>query len=353
MINYLQIAHFLDTDTFGFMMIFILVKLSRFVKPKEQDILNQDLDRQLRNYSNKVKVKNDPWGNRYRILVSISDDGSLTKEIINMILSNPGVNNLIIFQQKLFETRFDTLSQLVKILIEYIRSKNDNNIINMNFHSLGRVPFHKKAILDRLKKKGIKNDPKSDFKLYLEVKQCQEKMEDDREIRLRIGEKIIRSTDQPLSKVSTPKLVLYSPHTVQEVADFFRLALTFKTQIILTNENNRVEEIIQEVEKTYFKGITKISFEIMDSLESLMIKKSNSKFFGFSLWGNSLIADLNYKIQGKQSSSEEILFLFGNEETGLPLWVRDKIPIFHIGQKASEPLRASQAAAYAFGILRV
>jgi len=335
------------------MMVFVLVKLSRFVTPEEQDILIQDLNRQLKNYSNKVRIKNDPWGSRHRILITIVDSVSLTKEMINAILSNPGVNNITVFQQKLFERRIDTLSQLITILIEFIRNNTDKKTINIDFHALGRVPFHKKAILDRLKKKRIRNDLKSDFKLYIEVKQSQEIREGNREIHIRIGEKTTRQTDKPLSQIPTPKLVLYSPYTVQEVADFFRLALTFKTQIILTNENNKVEEIIQEVEETYFKGITKISFEITDSLESLMKKKSSSKYFGFSLWGNSPIADLNKHFRSKKRSSEEVLFLFGNEETGLPLWVRNKIPIFHIGQKASEPLRASQAAAYAFGMIKI
>ena len=89
------------------------------------------------------------------------------------------------------------------------------------------------------------------------------------------------------------------------------------------------------------------------TIESLINKRSSSKFYGFSLWGDSPIADLNKKIQSSVQSSTEILFLFGNEETGLPLWIREKIPIFHIGQKASEPLRASQAAAYAFGMMRI
>ena len=335
------------------MMIFVLVKLSRFVTPKEQDILVQDLNRQFKDYSNKVKVRNDPWGSRYRILISNINNVVLTEGIIDKILLNPGVNNVTIFQKIFFETRIDTLSQLMKILIEYIRTKTDDNAININFHALGRVPFHKKAILDRLRKKGLKNDQKADFKLYLEVRQSQDIMKDDGGIQVRIGEKIMRTSDQPLSQIPTPILVLYSPHTVQEVADFFRLALTFNTQVILTDENNKVESIIQEVEKTYFKGISKISFEITDSLESLLKKKSDSKVFGFSLWGNSPIADLNRKILDKKRSPGDILFLFGNEETGLPLWVRDKIPIFHIGQKASEPLRASQAAAYAFGMIRI
>jgi len=343
----------LNKDIFGFKMIFVLVKLSRFVTPKEQEVLLKDLNYKLRDYSNKVRVKNDPWGSRYRILISIVDNISFTREIIDTIMLNPGVNNLIEFQQKTFETRIDSLSQLMRILIEYIKSKTDENTVNINFHALGRVPFHKKAILDRLKKKGIKNDQQADFKLYLEVKQGQEALDNKGGIQLRIGKKFIRQSNHHLSQFPTPILVLYSPYTVQEVSDFFRLALTFKTQIILTNENNKVEDIIQEVEKTYFKGITKVSFEITDSLESLMKKMSTSKFFGFSLWGNSPIADLNNKYLAKKRSPEDFLFLFGNEETGLPLWVRDKIPIFHIGQKASEPLRASQAAAYAFGIMRI
>ncbi len=335
------------------MMIFLLVKLSRFVTPKEQEILIRDLDPQLRNYSKKVIVKDDPWGTRYRILISIADKSTLTKRLINTILSNPGVNNLIIFQQNLFEIRTETLSQLMNTTLKYIKSKTDSSTINISFHALGRVPFHKKALLDRLKKKKIINDPKADFKLYIEVRQLQGKLGDEKGIQLRIGEKIVGQTSQSSSQILIPKLVLFSPHTIQEVADFFRLALTFNTQIIITNENNKAEEIIQNVEKTYFKGINKISFEITSSLDSLMDKKSDSKFYGFSLWGKTPITNLITEIRRETNDHEDILFLFGNEETGLPLWIREKIDIFHIGKKASEPLRASQAAAYAFGMMRI
>jgi tRNA(Leu) C34 or U34 (ribose-2'-O)-methylase TrmL len=338
---------------YGFKMIFVLVKLSRFVTPKEQEILIRDMDLKLRNYSKKVNVKEDPWGTRYRILISISENIALTKGLINTILSNPGVNNLIVFQHDLFDTRSDTLSQLMKTILKYIRSKTHSNTINVNFHALGRVPFHKKAILDRLKKKDIINDPKADFKLYIEVRQVQGKHLDDKGVQLRIGEKIIRQTKQPSSHIQTPKLVLFSPYTIQEVADFFRLALTFNTQGIITDENSKAEEIIQDVEKTYFKGIDKINFEIESSLDSLIDKKSECKFYGFSLWGKSPIAELKAEIKRNTNSHEGILFLFGNEETGLPLWIREKINIFHIGKKASEPLRASQAAAYVFGMMRI
>jgi tRNA(Leu) C34 or U34 (ribose-2'-O)-methylase TrmL len=338
---------------YGFIMIFVLVKLSRFVTPKEQEILIQEMGLMLRNYSKKVKVKDDPWGTRYRILISISENIVLTKGLINTILSNPGVNNLIVFQQNLFDTRSDTLSQLMKTTLEFISSKTHSNTINVNFHALGRVPFHKKAILDRLKKKDIINDPKADFKLYIEVRQVQGKHLGEKGVLIRIGEKIVRQTKQPSSHIQTPKLVLFSPYTIQEVADFFRLALTFNTQVLITDENNKAEEIIQDVEKTYFKGIDKINFKIESSLDSLMDKKSKCKFYGFSLWGKSPITELNAEIKRNTPLYKETLFLFGNEETGLPLWVRDKIIIFHIGKKVSEPLRASQAAAYAFGMMRI
>ena len=118
----------LNKDTFGFMMIFVLVKLSRFVTPKEQDILVQDLNHQFRDYSNKVIIRNDPWGSRYRILISNVNSVSLTEGIIDTILLIPGVNNVTLFQKQFFETRIDTLSQLIKILIEYIRSKTDHNV---------------------------------------------------------------------------------------------------------------------------------------------------------------------------------------------------------------------------------
>ena len=82
--------------------------------------------------------------------------------------------------------------------------------------------------------------------------------------------------------------------------------------------------------------------------------KSKNQTFGFSLWGTSPITELITKIKGIKTqipSKNMINFIFGNEETGLPLKIRDQISIYRIGTQASEPLRASQAAAYALGTL--
>jgi tRNA(Leu) C34 or U34 (ribose-2'-O)-methylase TrmL len=150
-----------------------------------------------------------------------------------------------------------------------------------------------------------------------------------------------------------PNLVLYSPFTTQEVADFFRLGLAFDVLIVLTNENGKAQDLINRVQKTFFKGLAKISFKIVPSLEQLTTENSDS-FFGFSLWGTKSISELPliiHSLRYQDSEKLSIYFLFGNEEKGLPLFVRYKIPIFHIGRQASEPLRAAQAAAYVLGTL--
>ena len=94
----------------------------------------------------------------------------------------------------------------------------------------------------------------------MEVKQGQFTKNDEKILKIRLGEKFQNKEvfkHEIIRKF--PNLVLYSPYTVQEVADFFRLALTFTTTAYLTNENEYVPKIVNQVQKTYFKGISKIS----------------------------------------------------------------------------------------------
>ncbi len=186
------------------------------------------------------------------------------------------------------------------------------------------------------------------------MKTSSEREKDSRTFILRLGERLENLKSHYVSILEKkPILVLYSPFTVQEISDFFRLSLTFKTQVILTNENNEAEKLIEKTKKSLFKGIDKIKFSIIESLSELMKQRKNGIFIGFSLWGASSIIDLPKELSLRSKITKQIFLVFGNEEQGLPMFIRDLIPMFHIGTHASEPLRASQAAAFAFGILKV
>ncbi|MHA1976889.1 MAG: TrmH family RNA methyltransferase [Candidatus Hodarchaeales archaeon] len=333
-------------------MIFLLVKLARFVTHKEQETIGRDLAHTLRRLSIHVRIVDDTWGSRNRLLIHLRETTKLSSDIRDIILQNPGVNSLVVFLEEYFEFETVSLSQLLTYLKEYASNKTENNDININYQAFGRVPFHRKAILDRLKRKGIIHNSNARYQLYLEVKQGNQTKDNKIPIIVRLGEKI--SPISPTKTITTPPtLILYSPYTIQEIADFFRLALTFNTPVLLTDENNLVKKVVEQVESTYFKGISKVTFEIVASLNSLLQENEENSFYGFSLWGSHPISELPEMTASHGENTEKIFFVFGNEENGLPLEVRKLIPMFHIGDKASEPLRASQAAAYALGILNI
>ncbi len=334
------------------LMIFILVKLARFVTPKEQELIANDLLKTLRGHSIPVTIINDSWGSRRRLLIQLKDKSRYSPNIQKLILQTPGVNSLILFSQSDFEFETTSLTDLLAHLEDYIVNKIRSNTVFITYQAFGRIPFHKKAILDRLKRKHIFHTGDAKHNLYIEVKRDKQTKEKQPVIKVRLGEKI-GSTPIRNKKITSPTLILYSPFTIQEVADFFRLALTFKARVIFTNENKMVEKIIEQVEETYFKGLSKVEHQIIPNLDSIMENKERSLFYGFSLWGSDPITSLREKIESSGKKREEIFFIFGNEEKGIPLNVRKMILTFYIGVKASEPLRASQAAAYALGILNI
>ncbi|MHA1993686.1 MAG: TrmH family RNA methyltransferase [Candidatus Hodarchaeales archaeon] len=333
-------------------MIYLLVKLARFVTHKEQESIARDLTHSLSKYSKSVNIVSDTWGSRNRLLIHLPNETKLSSEIRKNILRNPGVNNLVIFYQNNFEFETNSLTQLITYLEEFIGKATDNNTVTAYYQAFGRVPFHRKAILDRLKKKGIIQSSNSNFHLYLEVKKSSQTKDGKMPIKARLGEKLI-PISSPKRTNLPPTLILYSPYTIQEVADFFRLALTFKTKILLTDENNIVTKVVEQVENTFFKGITKIEYEIVPSLNKILQEHENDTFYGFSLWGSLPINELPGMIKSGGAKMKNLFFVFGNEEKGLPLEVRKEIQMVRIGDKASEPLRASQAAAYTLGMLNI
>jgi len=332
-------------------MTFLLVKLARFVSPSEQKALAKDIEALLKPLTTSLRITNDVWKPKNRLFIEVNSIMKNLDHLIQVLLRNPGVSTVVHFSSNLFNWESKSLNDFISKISYFIETNSSDNTFNLDFHTMGNVPFHKKAVLDRLKKKEFIYQRKSPFHLYLELRARRKNLQ------ARIGRKY--SLDlKPTNLAVIPHLVLYSPFTAQEIADFFRLGIVFNTSIIFTNENNLVQDLISKVQKSYFKGISKVKFEIFPTISELFSKKPHDHFFGFSLWGNKLIEDLPISIidtlhndEFSKIQSSNYYFIFGNENTGLPLSIRYQIPFFRIGSRSSEPLRASQAAAYALGTL--
>ncbi len=319
-----------------------LVKLARFISVREQESVKEILYTSIQSLSADNEVSNDIWGAKNRILLKMKDP--LSSDFLNSLLLHQAVASVVVFEEKYFGWESPSLPVLIDQIIEYVTEQNHSIGLSLEFRSIGRIPIHKQAIIDRLKRKKIQISEQNDFVLYIELKKGEK-----RHIFARIGRKFAKNLGQEKTP-QMPTLVLFSPFSIQETADFFRLGLAFNTKLIFTNENHRVQNLIKQVQRTYFKGISKVNYEIIDTLESLVTNYIHS-CYGFSLWGQKSSQELikQYKKTTQKNPDLEQFFIFGNEETGLPLNIREKIPIFRIGTHSSEPLRASQAAAFAFG----
>lgn len=336
-------------------MYFYLIKLARFISKNEQITLAEDLKQLLTPHVTFLEISHDKWGAKNRLIMEIEPITIKITDLNQKLRENPGISSIILFTPQLFNWEFSSFPALINQLADFLNTHNAKKSYVLDFRAIGRLPFHRKAIIDRLKRKKLLSQGESEFHLYLEIKPRKKKnLETDPTFQARIGTKfvnefLVNGTPQTFD----PKLVLFSPFTTQEVADFFRLGLAFNISIILTNENGKAQDLINRVQKTFFKGVTKVSFKIVPSLENLIIQNP-ALSYGFSLWGTKSVSEFPSMIQSlhcQESKTPITYFIFGNEENGLPLFIRYKIPIFRIGRQASEPLRASQAAAYILGTL--
>ncbi|NHJ02428.1 MAG: hypothetical protein EAX86_09860 [Candidatus Heimdallarchaeota archaeon] len=323
----------------------LLVKLARFITPKEQEKVREIFNKNLIKYSIENKVLTDNWRAKNRFLIKL--EKPQTSKLLERVLSHPAVISVISFENGLFDWESSSFSALIKEIVRYLRMNNSTERCALDFRRIGKIPIHRKAVIDRLQRNKIQVLEDNDFILYIEIRQGE-----NSKIYVRLGRKHPKMIqDEKLGKV--PILVLFSPFTLQEIADFFRLGLVFNTTILFSDENHRVKNLVDQVEKTYFKGISKVNYRIIPSIED-HIEKELENCFGFSLWGNKTTEELekDYFLRKKAlKTNQNLYFIFGNEETGLPLSIREKIPIFRIGNKSSEPLRASQAAAFALGTI--
>ncbi|MFW9853775.1 MAG: TrmH family RNA methyltransferase [Candidatus Thorarchaeota archaeon] len=338
---------------------YLLVKLARFITPQEQVEISNEIETSSNQFITVAQVRNDKWAPKNRLIVKLrvktTDNLSFNLEkYVQTLLKKPGLVSAVIITTDMYNWESKSFSMLISALTEYI-STNEPLDFNLEFVSIGKVPFHRKAIIDRLKKRNLRYLEDSNFVLYLEAFNTKTAKKTNTPVILcRIGKKISPVVSpKAVYYNSLPQLVLYSPFTAQEVADFFRLGLAFSIPVFITNENNQANDLIKKVSKRYYKGLDKIEYHITPSL-SEFLEEYEETCFGFSLWGNNHVTELPKFIERTKSSSsgrKDISLIFGNEETGLPLYVRKKIPMFRIGVRTSEPLRASHAAAYVLGVL--
>ncbi len=337
------------------MVFLFLIKLARFINASEQKTLAEDIEQSLNPWITSLQISDDKWAAKYRLVMEVEPKNENFEALTKKLLDNPGISSIINFPRKLFNWEFSSFQARINQLADFLVSHNPKNVYTLDFRAIGKLPSHKKAILDRLERKKFVCQLESEFHLYLEIRPVKSKDTQAKKIfQARIGKKFIREIlFEGFHRTFNPKLVLYSPFTTQEVADFFRLSLTFNIPIILTNENNKVHNLIKRVQKTFFKGIEKIFFESTPSLETLLTTNPETSF-GFSLWGTKTVSELPSMIQSfasQESNKPTVYFIFGNEKKGLPLFIRYSIPIFRICRQASETLRSSLAASYVLGTL--
>ena len=327
----------------------ILLKLARFVSTREQRSIRKDL---INIIPQDVDIRPDEWAKQRRILLKITkmkiED---SKRLLNQISKIPGILTIIIFKRKNFNFSTDKLSELVNYTLSAINTKDKP--LYIKFQAIGSLPFHKKAFRERIKKKTALNNESDETTLnvYLEC------TEDNSHVLGRLGfiyfdEKKESTSPEPItiSPITQMSVILFSPFTTIEIADFCRISLNFDfLEVFYSNENEKVPDIIEETSKTLFKGMDKVKYEIIPSLNDFIRNNSgNYSFLGFSLHALKNAQDLKKAIK---NSDKIPCIIIGNEVRGLEYKTQKMIDMFKLGTGSSEPLRASHVLAYVLGMI--
>ncbi|GEM_PF-1079315 len=327
-----------------------IINLSRFVSINEKKEIINEIKKQG------IEVKSDSWSSM-RLITN------------KPIFDKPYVSNVIELKETFYP---QSLSETVEHLKKY-------EIKDINAKIWDNVPFHRKAIVDRFRKKNKFID--TGKIIYLEAKPAENRKEP--EVRLGIildtknrgnpinqNQKTQQSNNlnsnnrernnnrnqnfkkaepeprrfTPGASTIYPDLLIESPKTIGEISDFVRLSKTFKLKIFISTLNDPdCARAIAEFKKS--NTFDKADIEIIQFSDDL---KKDYTLIGFSLWGRQTVADLKRTDQ----KNKKLLFLFGNEKRGLKKSTMDMCDlVIKIGENSSEPLRATQAAAYALGYL--
>lgn len=327
----------------------ILLKLARFVSTREHRTIRQDL---IHIIPQEVDIRQDEWAKQLRFILKIPSRANIpdAEEFLKQISQLPGVVTIIIFRKQNFDFQTASLSELVKYTVLSIQTDKP---VHIKFQALGSLPFHKRAVRERIHKKlplSLESN-ESTFNVYLESK------EEDDEVISRLGfiyldEKQESASTEAISldSISKMSVILYSPYTDIEIADFCRISLNFDfLQIIFSNENNKVPEILEETSKTTFKGIDKVKYTIIPNInEFITLNRHKYNFLGFSLHASKSAHNLKKALK---SSNKTPCIVIGNEVRGLEYKTQKMIDMFKLGTGSSEPLRASHVMAYVLGMI--
>lgn len=341
----------------------ILLKLARFVSSQEQRSIRKDI---IALIPQNVDIRPDEWAKDRRILLKVPNlKKDRSEELLKKISQIPGIVTIIIFKKKNFDFSTTSLSELVKFTVSSVNTIE--RPLYIKFQAIGSIPFHKRAFQERIHKKMTihKESNETTFNIYLECK------EEQSEVLGRLG--FIYSNEKKGSislnnqetiedlAISKKKLsvILYSPFTTTEIADFSRINLNFDfLEVIFSNENGQVPDIIKETAKgsneqkdsgLSFKGMDKVNYKIIPSLNEF-IEDNNEKyqFLGFSLHASKNTQDLKHTLK---KSDKIPCIIIGNEVRGLEYSTQKMIDTFKLGTGSSEPLRASHVLAYVLGLV--
>jgi hypothetical protein len=230
-----------------------------------------------------------------------------------------GVSQIIeLYAEFPVNTITDVVDKISKYKIKKINSKIKKDL-----------KFHEKAIEDRFLRKN-KFDEKG-ITLYLEAKH---RLGHDF---CRIGKIILEQENNNIKKEIS--LLLENTTNSKEIADFLRLGVALNCKIFFKT-NTDISEVIRDAKKIFKSN--KSNYIIISDLKEI----TDYYLIGFSLWAKESEKSLLTVNESK------IMLLFGNENRGL---LKETLDVcnktIYLGPKSSEPLRANQAAAYAYGIL--
>jgi hypothetical protein len=169
---------------------FYLIKLARFISKNEQATLAEDLKQLLTPYATFLEISNDRWGAKNRLIMEIEPLTNKLSDLNQKLRKKPGISSIILFTPQLFNWEFSSFPALINKLTNFLSTHNREKSYVLDFRAIGKLPFHRKAIIDILKRKKFVYQGDSEFHLYLEIKPQKKNQETDPIFQARIGTKI-------------------------------------------------------------------------------------------------------------------------------------------------------------------
>jgi len=137
------------SDTLNLRNTIILIKLARFVSTREHRTIRQDL---IHIIPQEVDIRQDEWAKQLRFLLKIPSRANIpdSEAFLKEISQLPDVVTIIIFRKQNFDFPTSSLSELVKYTVSSIQTDKP---VHIKFQALGSLPFHKRAVRERIHKK--------------------------------------------------------------------------------------------------------------------------------------------------------------------------------------------------------